>query len=82
MAVMVKHLPKAQQQKLYCMDWWGICFPFAALFLITTLVNFWQIQAIGAAYLLFMSIKHIYDSRKASQNSEEIQEPKNNLASG
>ena len=26
MAVMVKHLPKAQQQKLYCMDWWGHLF--------------------------------------------------------
>ena len=31
MAVMVKHLPKAQQQKLYCMDWWGICFPFCRI---------------------------------------------------
>ena len=83
MAVMVKHLPKAQQQKALLYGLVGaFVFRFAALFLITTLVNFWQIQAIGAAYLLFMSIKHIYDSRKASQNSEEIQEPKNNLASG
>jgi YkoY family integral membrane protein len=77
MAVMVKHLPKAQQQKALLYGLVGaFVFRFAALFLITTLVNFWQIQAIGAAYLLFMSIKHIYDSRKASQNSEEIQEPK------
>ncbi|MFJ7697816.1 TerC family protein [Lysinibacillus fusiformis] len=77
MAVMVKHLPKAQQQKALLYGLVGaFVFRFAALFLITTLVNFWQIQAIGAAYLLFMSIKHIYDSRKASQSSDEIQEPK------
>jgi YkoY family integral membrane protein len=77
MAVMVKHLPKEQQQKALLYGLIGaFIFRFAALFLITTLVNFWQIQALGAAYLLFMSGKHIYDSRKAAQNSEDIQEPK------
>lgn len=77
MAVMVKHLPKAQQQKALLYGLVGaFIFRFAALFLITTLVNFWQIQAIGAAYLLIMSGKHIYDSRKAAQNPEEIHEPK------
>jgi len=77
MAVMVKHLPKEQQQKALLYGLVGaFIFRFAALFLITTLVNFWQIQAIGAAYLLFMSGKHIYDSRKAAQNPEETQEPK------
>ncbi|MFJ8459688.1 TerC family protein [Lysinibacillus xylanilyticus] len=77
MAVMVKHLPKEQQQKALLYGLIGaFIFRFAALFLITTLVNFWQIQALGAAYLLFMSGKHIYDSRKAAQNPEETQEPK------
>ncbi|MGE7913653.1 TerC family protein [Lysinibacillus xylanilyticus] len=77
MAVMVKHLPKEQQQKALLYGLIGaFIFRFAALFLITTLVNFWQIQALGAAYLLFMSGKHIYDSRKAAQNPEDIQEPK------
>ncbi|MGE7675422.1 TerC family protein [Lysinibacillus sp. NPDC094403] len=77
MAVMVKHLPKNQQQKALLYGLVGaFVFRFAALFLITTLVNFWQIQALGAAYLLIMSGKHIYDSRKVAQNPEEIQEPK------
>ncbi|WP_374966307.1 TerC family protein [Lysinibacillus sp. RS5] len=77
MAVMVKHLPKEQQQKALLYGLIGaFIFRFAALFLITTLVNFWQIQALGAAYLLFMSGKHIYDSRKAAQTPEETQEPK------
>ncbi|PJO43154.1 TerC family protein [Lysinibacillus xylanilyticus] len=77
MAVMVKHLPKHQQQKALLYGLVGaFVFRFAALFLITTLVNFWQIQALGAAYLLIMSTKHIYDSRKASQNPEEVHESK------
>lgn len=32
--------------------------------MITLLVNIWQIQALGAAYLLFISIKSIYEQRK------------------
>ncbi|MFJ8088960.1 TerC family protein [Lysinibacillus sp. NPDC095746] len=77
MAVMVKHLPKDQQQKALLYGLVGaFVFRFAALFLITTLVNFWQIQALGAAYLLIMSTKHIYDSRKAKQNPEETQDNK------
>lgn len=82
MAVMVKHLPKINSKSIAIWFSGSICFRFAALFLITTLVNFWQIQALGAAYLLIMSTKHIYDSRKAKQNPEETQDNKNNLASG
>ncbi|KGR80533.1 TerC family protein [Ureibacillus manganicus] len=64
MAVMVKHLPSEQQKKALFYGLLGaFIFRFVALFLITILVNYWQIQAIGAAYLLFISIKHIYDSK-------------------
>src|SRR5690606_37816140 len=65
MAVMVKHLPKAQQKKALFYGLLGaFIFRFAALFMITLLVNIWQIQALGAAYLLFISIKSLYDQRK------------------
>ncbi|MEI4769721.1 TerC family protein [Psychrobacillus sp. FJAT-51614] len=65
MAVMVKHLPKNQQKKALFYGLLGaFVFRFLALFMITFLVNIWQVQAIGAAYLLFISIKHIYDQRK------------------
>ncbi|WP_419961442.1 TerC family protein [Psychrobacillus sp. BM2] len=65
MAVMVKHLPKDQQKKALFYGLLGaFVFRFLALFMITFLVNIWQVQAIGAAYLLFISIKHIYDQRK------------------
>lgn len=72
MAVMVKHLPKAQQKKALFYGLAGaFVFRFAALFMITLLVNIWQIQALGAAYLLFISAKHIYDQRKGEEHSIE-----------
>ncbi|MFC4353660.1 TerC family protein [Chryseomicrobium palamuruense] len=65
MAVMVKHLPKEQQKKALFYGLMGaFVFRLAALFLITFLVNIWQVQALGAAYLLFISIKHLWDQRK------------------
>lgn len=77
MAVMVKHLPPDQRKKALFYGLAGaFVFRFAALFLITFLVNIWQIQALGAAYLLFISIKHIYDNRKHKGEAHEIKEPK------
>lgn len=65
MAVMVKHLPRPQQRKALFYGLLGaFVFRFAALFMITFLVDIWQIQALGAAYLLFISIKNIIDQRK------------------
>ncbi|MFC5602214.1 TerC family protein [Sporosarcina koreensis] len=62
MAVMVKHLPRPQQKKALFYGLLGaFVFRFAALFMITFLVNIWQIQALGAAYLLFISIKSLLD---------------------
>ncbi len=73
MAVMVKHLPREQQKKALFYGLLGaFIFRFVALFLITILVHYWQIQAIGAVYLLFISIKHIYDSKfKKGEEHEE-----------
>lgn len=64
MAVMVKHLPKLQQKKALFYGLIGaFVFRFTALFFITYLVNYWEIQALGAIYLLYISIKNIYDQR-------------------
>lgn len=77
MAVMVKHLPMEQQKKALFYGLFGaLLFRFSALFIITILVNYWQIQAIGAVYLLFMSAKNIYDLRKQKDEPEEEQEEK------
>ena len=76
MAVMVKHLPKEQQKKALFYGLLGaFVFRFAALFMITFLVNIWQIQALGAAYLLFISIKNIYDQKK-NKHEDDLSEPR------
>ncbi len=74
LAVMVKHLPKAQQKKALFYGLAGaFVFRFAALFMITFLVDIWQVQALGAAYLLFIAFKHIYDQRKGKEHTIEPQ---------
>ena len=66
MAVMVKHLPKEQQKKALFYGLLGaFVFRFADLFMITFLVNIWQIQALGAAYLLiYIHQKHLRSKEK------------------
>lgn len=65
MAVMVKHLPEEKQKKALFYGLVGaFVFRFGALFLISFLVNVWQIQAIGAAYLLYISVHHLLKQSK------------------
>ena len=60
MAVMVKHLPKEQQRKALFYGLVGaFVFRLGSLFLISFLVNVWQVQAIGAAYLLYIMINYL-----------------------
>lgn len=60
LAIMVKHLPEAERKKALFYGLLGaFVFRLASLFVISFLVDVWQIQAIGALYLLFISINHI-----------------------
>ncbi|WP_227395709.1 TerC family protein [Jeotgalibacillus aurantiacus] len=60
MAVMVKHLPEEQRKKALFYGLFGaFVFRLASLFLIAVLIDVWQVQAIGAVYLLYISISHI-----------------------
>lgn len=80
MAVMVKHLPDDQQKKALFYGLVGaFVFRFATLFMISFLVDVWQVQAIGAAYLLFISIQHIV---KHYRNKDKPKETKNLSGSG
>ncbi|MCU7557501.1 TerC family protein [Macrococcus capreoli] len=75
MAVMVKHLPEDQRKKALFYGLIGaFIFRFASLFVIAYLAKFWQIQALGAAYLLFMSIKNLYDYYKTGDATSEAEE--------
>src|SRR5690625_2558744 len=62
LAVMVKHLPELDRKKALFYGLVGaFVFRFISLFLISFLVDVWQVQAIGAVYLLYVSGKHLYD---------------------
>lgn len=75
MAVMVKHLPKDKQRKALFYGLFGaFVFRFTALFLITFLVNVWQIQAIGAAYLLFLSVHYLVKKYMRIEEEKKVKE--------
>ncbi|TLS36603.1 TerC family protein [Pseudalkalibacillus caeni] len=60
MAVMVKHLPPEKRKKALFYGLGGaFVFRFGSLFAISFLVDVWQVQAIGAIYLLFLASNHI-----------------------
>ncbi|MBC1471561.1 TerC family protein [Listeria seeligeri] len=72
MAVMVKHLPDTQQKKALFYGLMGaFVFRFGALFLISFLANVWQVQALGAAYLLYIAISHIWKHAKGKDGEKE-----------
>lgn len=74
LAVMVKHLPEQQRKKALFYGLAGaFILRFGSLFIISFLVNVWQVQAVGAAYLLFISVKHLYD--KAVNGTQDLIEP-------
>lgn len=60
LAIMVKHLPEKERKRALFYGLAGaFVFRLASLFIISYLVDVWQIQAIGALYLLFIAINHI-----------------------
>ncbi|KAB7707868.1 hypothetical protein F9802_03915 [Bacillus aerolatus] len=78
LAVIAKHLPEDQKRKAIN---YGIImaffFRFAALFAISFIANVWQVQAIGAAYLLYLGLKHVIQARFGKKNEnirEEVEE--------
>src|SRR5699024_10323370 len=71
LAIMVKHLPEAQRRKALFYGLAGaFVLRFISLFVISFLVDVWQVQAIGAAYLLFISIKHLIDKGMNNDNQK------------
>ncbi|WP_338753781.1 TerC family protein [Bacillus sp. FJAT-52991] len=79
MAVMVKHLPKKEQKKALFYGLLGaFIFRFVSLFLISFLVDVWQVQAIGAIYLFYICLNHLYKNWKHKNGTEshEVKEAK------
>lgn len=63
LAIMVKHLPKKQQGSALS---WGLAgsyvFRGIAIVVANMLIKFWWLQAIGAAYLIYLPVKHFVKS--------------------
>ncbi|WP_438350340.1 TerC family protein [Paenibacillus sp. FA6] len=60
LAIMVKHLPDQERKRALFYGLAGaFVFRFGSLFVISYLVDIWQVQAIGALYLLFIAANHI-----------------------
>jgi YkoY family integral membrane protein len=76
LAIMVKHLPEEERRRALFYGLAGaFVFRFGSLFIISFLVDVWQVQAIGALYLLFIAINHIvrklYFNNKGQKKAEK-----------
>ncbi|MEN1968071.1 TerC family protein [Lentibacillus sp. N15] len=72
LAVIAKHLPENQKQRAINYGIIGaFIFRFAALFVISFLVNVWQVQAIGAIYLIYLSVKNVLGHYFGSANEKQ-----------
>ncbi|CRK81834.1 TerC family protein [Neobacillus massiliamazoniensis] len=61
LAMMVKNLPEHDRKKALFYGLAGaFMFRFGSLFVISYLIDVWQIQAIGAVYLIFMAGNHLF----------------------
>ena len=61
LGVMVKHLPLEERKRALMYGLAGaFFFRGISLFTISMLIEWWQLQAVGAFYLLFLSVHHIY----------------------
>ncbi|MCR8844582.1 TerC family protein [Paenibacillus sp. SC116] len=81
-SIMVKHLPEKERKKALFYGLAGaFVFRFGSLFVISYLANVWQVQAIGAAYLLFISISFMVKRYvlKKDSHQKEVKEKQENF---
>lgn len=82
LAIMVKHLPEEKRKKALFYGLVGaFFFRLGSLFLISFLVDVWQVQALGAIYLLYISINHtvkhfLKGKNKTDEAKEKPEKPK------
>lgn len=63
LALMVRHLPKREQRRVLRWGIWGaILFRVIAVGLSAILLKFWIFKVIGGGYLLYLAIKHFFQS--------------------
>lgn len=83
LAIMVRQLPEEQRKKALFYGLAGaFVLRFGSLFVISFLVDFWLVQAFGAAYLLFISGKNLYDRFKKKEPDKSDTPEKNKSETG
>lgn len=72
MGVLVKDLPEKKRKKAL---FYGIIgayvFRFIAIFLISYIAGIWQLQALGAAYLIYLGVKQLVQKKKQKDGEED-----------
>lgn len=82
LAIMVKHLPEDDRKRALFYGLAGaFVFRFLSLFVISFLVDVWQVQAIGALYLFFIAINHIVRKIIIHKSGEKVSEETDKKAS-
>lgn len=72
LAIMVKHLPEEERKRALFYGLAGaFVFRLASLFVISFLVDVWQLQAIGAIYLLFIALNHFFRKWVVKKSEEQ-----------
>ncbi|GGF14811.1 membrane protein [Halobacillus andaensis] len=76
-ATMVKHLPEEKRKKALFYGLAGaFAFRFGSLFIISYLVHIWQVQAIGALYLLGIAAYHLLKKHVLKPKRKKTEEIK------
>jgi YkoY family integral membrane protein len=71
LAVLVRNLPKDQQGKALKYGIWGAFFFRAiGILLAGQLLKYWYLKALGASYLLYLSVMHFYRKWRARKDAE------------
>jgi YkoY family integral membrane protein len=72
LAIIVRHLPKDQQKKAL---FYGLAGAFVlrlgAIVVATSIISFWWLQGMGAAYLIYLPVSHFIKQKKAHHKGKE-----------
>ncbi len=80
LAIMVKHLPEEKRKKALFYGLAGaFIFRFGSLFIISFLVDVWQVQALGAIYLMFIAGNHLFKTYMRKHTNEETKKKDANI---
>ncbi len=72
LGVMVKHLPELERKRALLYGLAGaFIFRGVSLFAISMLIGWWQLQAVGAFYLIFLSLNHVYKKIVCSNGTND-----------